>query len=132
MSQSNTATADHAAAVPSDSVKVSLTFPPSTIAWLYQAGFLPPHVAPSPRAVGEAVATMIRSVRGSGLRLAPPPAPEPPPLPAEALPPPATEGLLADEDAPVAPPAAPLNGETFDTEAEARAAYFKKMATVQS
>jgi hypothetical protein len=106
------------------------------VAWLFESGFLAPHVAPSPRAIGEAVAVMIRSVRAAGLRLvpAPPPAPEPPPPQAGVLSPPAaeTEELADEADAPPAPPATRTNGAEFDVEGEARAAYFEKLARATS
>jgi hypothetical protein len=39
---------------------------------------------------------------------------------------------FADDDAPAAPPAAPVNGEEFDPEPEARRAYFDRMARATS
>ena len=130
----NTTTADQAAEPPPSSVRVSMIFPPSSVAWLYESGFLPPHVAPSPRAVGEAVVAMMRLVKAVGIRVAPTPAPGPPPPAAEALSPAAAdEGLLADgDDGLPAPPATPVNGEEIDPEAEARRQYFERMAVATS
>ncbi len=115
MSQSNT-TVDRAVEPPPGSVKISLVFPPSAIAWLYEAGLLSPHVTPSPDSVSKAVTTLMRAVRASGGRVVPLPAaeaPEPPPEPppaAEAPEPAAPVEELADgddDDAPLAPPAVP-------------------------
>src|SRR5258705_3439256 len=135
MSQSNT-TVDRTIEAPPGSVRISLLFPPSAIAWLYEAGLLSPHVAPSPDSVSKAVTTLMRAVRAAGGRVAPLPpaeAPEPPPEP-----PPAAEALESaapveeladgdDDDAPSAPSAARTNGAESDTEADRRAAYFKRM-----
>ncbi len=106
-----------------------MTFPPSAVAWLYEVGVHPPHVAPSPHSVGRAVAALMRAVKAAGIRVVPSPAPEAPSLAAEEAPAAEADELLADEaDAPPAPPAHRTNGEEFDVEGEAKRVYFEKLA----